>query len=97
MIRSFKNEASQDIYQGKSSKATRRTLPEKLLKVARRKLDQLDNVSRLQDLRYPPANHFEALSGNRKGQYSIRVNEQYRVCFEWSDEGPFNVEITDYH
>jgi proteic killer suppression protein len=97
VIRSFRNEATRDIYHGKSSKTTRRALPESLLKVARRKLDQLDNVSRLQDLGYPPSNHFEALLGDRKGQYSIRINEKYRVCFEWSDEGPFNVEITDYH
>jgi toxin HigB-1 len=97
VIRSFKNEATQDIYHGKSTKATRRTLPERLIKVARRKLDQLDNVSRLPDLRYPPANHFEALLGNRKGQYSIRINEQYRICFEWSEQGPDNIEITDYH
>jgi toxin HigB-1 len=69
MIRSFKNEATQDIYHGKSSKTTRRTLPETLLKIARRKLDQLD----------------------------IRINEKYRVCFEWSEQGPVNIEITDYH
>jgi toxin HigB-1 len=97
VIRSFKDEATRDIYHGKSTKATRRTLPESLLKVARRKLDQLDNVSRLQDLRFPPANHFEALSRDRRGQYSIRINEQYRICFEWSNDGPTNVEITDYH
>jgi toxin HigB-1 len=97
VIRSFKTQGTYDIYLGKSTKVTRRLLPETLLKIARRKLDQLENITKLHDLRFPPANHFEALLGNRKGQYSIRINDQYRICFEWSDEGPFNVEITDYH
>jgi toxin HigB-1 len=97
MIRSFKDKETQDIYFGRSTKATRRVLPETLLRIARRKLDQLDSVTRLFDLRFPPANYFESLLGNRKGQHSIRINDQYRICFEWSEEGPFNVEITDYH
>jgi toxin HigB-1 len=97
VIHSFKNEETHDIYLGKSTKATRRLLPETLLKIARRKLDQLDNITRLYDLRFPPANHFEALLGDRKSQYGIRINDQYRICFEWSEEGPFKVEITDYH
>jgi proteic killer suppression protein len=65
--------------------------------VARRKLDQLDSVESLEDLKVPPGNRLEALSGSRKGQFSIRINEQYRVCFEWTSSGPDNVEIVDYH
>jgi plasmid maintenance system killer protein len=65
--------------------------------VAARKLEQLDSVSRLEELRIPPGNRLEALSRERKGQYSIRINEQYRVCFVWTDDGPDAVEITDYH
>ena len=62
-----------------------------------RKLDQLDSVESLGDLRIPRGNRLEALSGSRKGQFSIRINEQYRVCFEWTASGPRNVEIVDYH
>lgn len=65
--------------------------------VARRKLDQLDAAGELTDLGSPPGNRLEALSGNRKGQHSIRVNEQLRVCFVWTTHGPENVEIVDYH
>lgn len=65
--------------------------------VAMRKLAMLHRAATLGDLRIPPANHLEALAGNRKGQYSIRVNQQWRVCFVWSDTGPKNVEIVDYH
>jgi proteic killer suppression protein len=65
--------------------------------VARRKLRQLEIAASLQDLRVPPGNHLEALSGDREGQYSIRVNEQYRVCFHWTAGGAEGVEIVDYH
>jgi len=65
--------------------------------VARRKLRQLEIASRLEDLRVPPANRLEALKGRRSGQYSIRVNDQWRVCFRWSDAGADVVEIVDYH
>jgi len=60
-------------------------------------VDQLDSVESLEDLKVPPGNRLEALSGSRKGQFSIRINEQYRVCFEWTSSGPDNVEIVDYH
>ena len=73
------------------------TCPQRLWSVARRKLDQLDSVETLEDLRIPRGNRLEALSGSRKGQFSIRINEQYRVCFEWTSFGPNNVEIVDYH
>ena len=72
-------------------------MPQDLWKVAFRKLDQLDSVETLQDLRIPPGNQLEALKGNRKGQYSIRINKQYRICFAWTETGPRDVEITDYH
>jgi proteic killer suppression protein len=65
--------------------------------VARRKLRQLEIAGRLQDLRVPPGNRLEALKGDRAGQYSIRVNDQYRVCFRWTEAGPADVEIVDYH
>ena len=65
--------------------------------VARRKLRHLEIASRLEDLRVPPANRLEALKGRRSGQYSIRVNDQWRVCFRWSDAGADDVEIVDYH
>lgn len=62
-----------------------------------RKLDLLDSVSTLDELKVPPGNRLELLSGDRRGQYSIRINEQYRVCFIWTDVGPDHVEVTDYH
>ena len=69
----------------------------KLWTIAVRKLDQLDSVLSLDELRVPPGNRLEALSKDRKGQHSIRINDQYRICFRWTDTGPINVEITDYH
>ena len=65
--------------------------------VARRKLDQLDAAGELRDMASPPGNRLEALSGNRKGQHSIRINDQFRVCFVWTPQGPKDVEIVDYH
>ncbi|MEI7695181.1 MAG: type II toxin-antitoxin system RelE/ParE family toxin [Chlorobium sp.] len=62
-----------------------------------RKLDQLDSVLTLDELRIPPGNRLESLSGDRKGQFSIRLNDQYRICFQWSSIGPQDVEIADYH
>ena len=97
MIQSFKNAETEDIFNGVNSKATRKLLPQNLWKVAFRKLDQLDSVEKFNDLRVPPGNQLEALGGDRKGQYSIRINRQYRVCFSWSEVGPLEVEITDYH
>lgn len=68
-----------------------------ILSVAQRKLTLLDQATALQDLRSPPGNRLEALQGNRQGQYSIRINDQYRICFTWDAQGPENVEIVDYH
>ena len=97
MIASFKNQATEDLFNGKASKEARKACPQALWRVAARKLDQLDSVLTLDELRVPPGNRLEALAGNRKGQYSIRVNEQYRICFQWGESGPLEVEITDYH
>lgn len=97
MIVSFGESGTEDIFNGKNSKAARKTCPETLWKVAARKLDQLDSVASLDDLRIPPGNWLEALSGSRKGQFSIRINDQYRICFLWADNGPDRVEIVDYH
>ena len=97
MIQSFKNAGTEDIFNGENTRVTRRTCPESLWKVAARKLDQLDSVVSLDELRVPPGNQLEALSGDRKGQHSIRINQQYRVCFTWTDLGPAEVEIVDYH
>ena len=74
-----------------------RSLPSNLIRVLQRKLDYLEAAFALNDLRSPPANRLEALSGDRHGQYSIRVNDQYRLCFVWHDRGPAEVELVDYH
>ncbi len=97
MIVSFKNQATEDIFNGKNTKNARKLCPGSLWKVATRKLDQLDSVLSLEELKVPPGNRLERLSGNRKKEFSIRINAQYRVCFKWSEPDPFDVEITDYH
>ncbi len=97
MIRSFRSSGTEDIFNGRDSKAARRVCPKKLWKVAARKLEPLDSTLRLEDLRVPPGNRLEALSGDRVGRQSIRINDQYRVCFVWTVEGPGTVEIVDYH
>ena len=97
MIRSFKNKATEDIFNGKATKTARRLCPKNLWKIATRKLDQLDSVLSLDELAVPPGNRLEALSGNRQGQHGIRMNDQYRICFQWTETGPSNIEITDYH
>ena len=97
MIQSFKNKATEDIFNGLSSKIARKICPKNLWKIAARKLDQMDSVLSLDELRIPPGNRLEALTQNRQGQYSVRINDQYRICFKWSETGPTEVEITDYH
>lgn len=97
MIKTFKNKATEDIFNGKATKAAMRACPKKIWKIAIRKLDQLDSVLSLGELRVPPANMLESLSGKREGQFSIRINDQFRICFKWSETGPLDVEITDYH
>jgi len=97
MIVSFKDKATEDIFNGVNSKSARKTCPQTLWRVASRKLDQLDSVMNLEELKVPPENRLELLSGDREGSYSIRINGQYRICFVWEESGPANVEITDYH
>lgn len=97
VIQSFKNTGTEDIFNGKNTKAGRRTCPQSLWRIAARKLDLLDSAVSLDELRVPPGNRLEALAGDRKGQHSIRINDQYRICFVWTDTGPDEVEITDYH
>ena len=93
MIRSFKSEQTELIWQGQLV----RQLPQSIQAVARRKLRMLNNAHILNDLRIPPANRLEKLRGNRSGQYSIRINEQWRICFIWENGDALNVEIVDYH
>lgn len=97
MIRSFANPATEDVFHGRNTKAARKGLPRSAWAVAARKLDQLDSAEILEDLKIPPGNRLEALSGNRKGEHSIRINDQYRICFRWTNAGPDAVEIVDYH
>ncbi len=94
MIKSFNDKETQKIYQQVFSKK----LPHDIQRVALRKLIMIDNAGCLEDLRVPPANRLEALHGDREGQYSIRINDQYRICFSVEGRNEFyNVEIVDYH
>jgi len=97
VIRTFADQGTEDVFDGKNTAAARRSCPKSLWNVAYRKLDQLDSAIELADLRIPPGNRLEALKGDRKSQHSIRINEQYRICFKWTDAGPEEVEIVDYH
>lgn len=97
MIRSFRDAGTEDIFNGANTRAARQTCSESLWKIAFRKLDQLDSVALLADLRLPPGNQLEPLTGDRKGQFGIRINRQYRICFDWTELGPNQVEIVDYH
>ena len=97
MILSFRTTGTGDVFDGRDTKEARRTCPISLWRMAARKLDQIDAVTTLRDLMLPPGNKLEALAGDRKGQHSIRINDQYRVCFVWTERGPALVEIVDYH
>jgi proteic killer suppression protein len=97
MIRSFRGPGTEDVFNGRSTKAARRCCPQDLWRVAGRKLERLDSAERLEDLRVPPGNRLEPLSGRRAGQHSLRINDRYRICFLWTEEGPASVEIVDYH
>ena len=92
MIKSFKCKYTEALSEGTNSKKFN-----SISKIARRKLRQLEIANLLDDLRVPPGNHLEALKGDRIGQYSIRINDQWRVCFNWTDAGAENVEIVDYY
>ena len=91
MIQSFRCKDTQALYEGRAPSRFRAFLP-----VAERKLAQLDAAQSLEFLKVPPGNHFEALKGDRRGQHSIRINDQWRLCFRWTDAGPEGVEIVDY-
>ena len=93
MIRSFADKETERVF----GRAWARKLPLDVQRVGLRKLLMLDAAEELRDLRVPPGNRLEALSGGRKGQHSIRINEQWRVCFVWTKAGPEDVEIVDYH
>jgi toxin HigB-1 len=93
LIKSFKNDQTRAAFAGEATKG----FPADLLKVTRRKLQYLNAAVSLQDLRSPPGNRLEALRGDRNGQHSIRVNDQFRICFVWTKDGPKDVEFTDYH
>jgi proteic killer suppression protein len=93
VIKTFKDAETEKIYQRERS----RKLPSDIQQVALRKLRMINNAINLNDLRVPPANRLEKLSGDRAGQHSIRINDQWRICFEWRGSDAFNVEITDYH
>ena len=93
MIQSFADRETESIWSGRRS----RRLPADIQNVALRKLRLLNQARVLADLRVPPGNRLEALKADREGQYSIRINDQFRVCFIWTEEGPAEVEIVDYH
>lgn len=93
MIQSFKDETTKAVFEGKQP----RRFPATALGAARRKLFQLHAAARIEDMRIPPGNRLEALQGDRAGQWSVRINDQYRLCFTWGENGPENVELVDYH
>lgn len=97
MIRSFADQATDDLFNGRNSRRARAACPVALWSVLRRKLDQLNRVRTLGELAVPPGNRLERLAGNRIGQHSIRINEQCRVCFRWENGYADDVEVTDYH
>ena len=93
MIKSFACDETERLFRRESS----RRLPPEIQRKARYKLEILDAAEALQDLRIPPANRLEKLAGDRQGQYSIRINDRWRICFEWRGRDAYNVEIVDYH
>ena len=93
MIRSFRDKETEKVFRREAS----RKFPSALQLQAQRKLLILDGAEALQDLRIPPGNRLEKLRGDREGQYSIRINDQWRICFRWADGGADDVEIADYH
>ena len=96
-IRSFKNKATEDINYGKVSKDTLKLLPRELHDKAQVKLARVGSATSLKDLQDLRGNKFEKLKGDRKSQYSIRINDRYRICFRWDEQNAYDVEIIDYH
>ena len=97
MIESFKNTGTEDVFDGRASRAARKCCPQSIWPVAIRKLDQINRVVEVIELQVPPENRLERLKGERANQFSIRINQQYRICFIWEEGHAFEVEITDYH
>jgi len=97
VIRSFADRATEDLFNGIDSRRARQTCPSTVWSVVGRKLTQLNRVRDLGELAVPPGNRLEALKGTRRGQHSIRINDQYRICFRWEDGYADAVEVTDYH
>ena len=97
MIRSFADTATEDLFNGLDSRRARAACPTSIWPSVRRKLTQLNRVRELRELAVPPGNRLESLRGDRAGQHSIRINDQYRVCFRWEDSYADEVEVTDYH
>jgi proteic killer suppression protein len=93
MIKAFRCKETEKIFKGRFSN----NLQQNIQRVAERKLIMVHRAGDLNDLRVPPANRLEALKGRRKGQHSIRINDQWRICFEWHNDGVYDVEITDHH
>ncbi|HEX4767981.1 MAG TPA: type II toxin-antitoxin system RelE/ParE family toxin [Lichenihabitans sp.] len=93
MIRSFKDSRTRGIFEGETPKG----LGPDLIKIGRRKLRMIHYATKLDDLRVPPGNRLEALERDRRGQHSIRINDQFRACFRWTERGAEDVDITDYH
>jgi toxin HigB-1 len=93
VIRSFEDKATETVFGGESPKG----FPNQIFKVARRKLEMVNAAATLSDLRVPPANGLEALTKDRAGQHSTRINDKFRICFRWTDQGPEDVEVCDYH
>ena len=97
VIASFLGKGTEDLFDGRDTKQARKACPPDLVRAARRKLDQLNQAVVLGDLRAPPGSRLEKLTGEREGRHSIRINDQWRVCFRWADSGAEDVEIVDYH
>jgi proteic killer suppression protein len=97
VIKSFHDKGTEDIFNRKNTREGRQTCPQQIWQVAQRKLDQLNGVVSLESLKIPPGNFLKTLKDDRNGQHSIRINDQFRICFVWTDDGVENVEIIDYH
>ena len=97
MAITFLGRGTEDVFHGRDSKGARKICPSELARRARSKLFLIDDAESVRDLQMPPGNRLEELKGNRRGQYSVRINDQFRICFRWTDAGARDVEIVDYH
>ena len=97
MIKTLKSAGTENVFDGVASPSARKCCPQSIWPVARRKLDQINRVRELTELEVSPGNRLELLKGDRENQYSIRINQQYRICFLWEEGHAYEIEITDYH